>query len=198
MKTQKKLTVQVIILFFLLCATLIVFSSGCESQLRFAPAEPQKKIALQAHLTARDIEAEGTDPHSPAAKQQVQATQVALAYTGLPKNPVIEDYPTTVAQAQSDVSQRPTAEQAFEAVEGGLSLAAELAILFGMGGAGFGGKKLIDWLKLAREKNKALQEIITGNELFIDNAEPAAKNNFKQFQKKQSLTTKRLVTELKS
>ncbi len=204
MKTNVKSTFQIIVLFSLLCGALLVFASGCESGMRLAPAEPQKKIALQAHLTARDIEASGTDAHSPAARQQVQATQVALAYTGLPKNPVIEDYSTTVAQAQANAAQRPTAEQAFEAVEGGLSLAVELAILFGVGGAGFGGKKVMDWLKLAREKNKALQEIVTGNELFqisaknsgIDNAVTAFKEAQNAVQK--SPATKRLVTELKS
>lgn len=201
MKTNTKLTIQVIIIFSLLCALLLT-SSGCQQSLRLAPNEPQKKVAFQAHMTARDIEAKGTDAHSPAAKQQVQATQVALAYTGLPKNPVIEDYPTTIAHAQINASQRPTTEQAFEAVEGGLSLVAELAVLFGVGGAGFGGKKVMDWLKLAREKNKALREIVEGNELFKKQAD-SQKVAIKAFKAAHNTTqkspaTKRLVTELKS
>jgi len=188
----------------ILCLCVLYGLCGCSETLRFAPTESQKKLAFQAHITARKIKDKGTSPDSPAANQQVQATQAALTYIGLPKNPVIEDYSTTALQAQADAAQRPTTEQAFEAVGEGLSLATELAILFGVGGAGFGGKKLIDWLKLAREKNKALQEIIAGNELF----KASAKNNnntdvltiFKdaQNQTQKSSATKRLVTELKS
>ena len=194
MKTYIK-TLFVVVILCSLC-----FISGCQDALRFAPSEPQKQIALQAHVTARDIEAEGTDAHSPAAKQQVQATQTALTYIGLPKNPQITDYVTTVAQAQVDAGQRPKFQDISEAAEGGLSLAAELAIIFGVGGVGFGGKKLVDWIKLAREKNQALQEIIAGNELFKKQLPETTLRAFKKAQDKTQETpsTKRLVTELKS
>jgi len=185
-----------------LCAFVAVFCCGCES-LRFAPTEPQKKVAWQGHVTARNIETEGTDAHSPAARQQVQATQAALTYIGLPKDPVITDYATTVAQAQADAAQRPVIEDISEAAEQGLSLAAELAILFGVGGTGFGGKKVLDWIKLGREKNKALAEIIQGNELFKDqlktqNAPVLAEFKEAQNKTQKSPSTKRLVTELKT
>lgn len=193
------------LLIILLIAALLVIA-GCQAgnPLRLAPSESQKQVALQASITARDVERQGTDPHSPAASQLAKATQVALSYTGLPRNPLIEDYDTTVAQAQQDASQRPTPGQVFEQIEGGLSLTAELAILFGFGGAGFGGKKVLDWLKLAREKNKALQEIVTGNELLKQNLTvlkiPDAVKAFKDAQTtaQKSPATKRLVTELKS
>jgi len=193
---------QLLIIILCLCVFVAVFCCGCES-LRFAPTEPQKKIAWQGHVTARNIEAEGADAHSPAARQQVQATQTALTYIGLPKDPVITDYATTVAQARADAVRRPALEDISEAAEQGLSLAAELAILFGVGGLGFGGKKLADWLKLAREKNKALAEIIQGNELFKDQLKTEnipVITAFKDAQNKAQKTpsTKRLVTELKT
>ena len=202
---MKRFVKSTITLVFLCTCALLLLSSGCQDSLRFAPGEPQKKIAWQAHITARDIEAGGTDAHSPAAKQQVEATAVSLKYIGLPSDPEIVDYATTAAQAQADAAKRPTAGDVFEQVEGGLSLAAELAILFGVGGAGFGGKKLLDWLKLAREKNKALQEIVQGNEFFKQNLSSlklpdGVLKAFKDAQKaaQHSQPTKRLVTELKS
>ncbi|MHC4397873.1 MAG: hypothetical protein ACYS1A_19690, partial [Planctomycetota bacterium] len=115
----------------LLCCCALLPCAGCEA-LRFAPNQAQKKIALQGHLTARKIEAQGTGAHSPAAAQQVQATQAALTYIGMPKDPVITDYDTTVAAAQADAARRPDANDVFAAVEGGLSIAEQLAALFGV------------------------------------------------------------------
>jgi len=187
-----------IIFIALLCAVSVLLFSGCAGPLRFAPSEPQKQIAFQTHLTARAVNAEGAQPGSQAARQLVGGTETALSYMGMPDSPDIADYETTAQKAKDDAARRPSGEDIFAAAEGGLSLAAELAILFGVGGAGFGGKKVLDWLKLAREKNKALQEIINNNELFIDNVDPPIADNFKQLQKKQSAATKRLVTEVKA
>jgi len=181
-----------------LCA-FVAFISGCES-LRFTPSEPQKQIALQTHMAARTVNEKGADPGSQAAEQLVDGTETALAYIGMPKSPDIEDYATTSQQARDDAGKRPVADDVFQAAEQGLSLAAELAILFGVGGAGFGGKKLLDWLKLAREKNKALQEIVQGNEYFKKKCStPGELRTFKESQEFAQLTptTKRLVAELK-
>ncbi len=200
-KMKTHITIAILILSI---SVLLLLSCGCEEHLRFAPSESQKKLAWQSHITARDIEASGTDAHSPAAKQQVESTVVSLKYIGLPKDPVIVDYATTAAQAQADAAKRPAAGDVLEQVEGGLSLAAELAILFGVGSAGFGGKRLLDWLKLAREKNKALKEIVQGNEFFKQNLSSlklpvGVLKAFKNAQNaaQQSQPTKRLVTELK-
>ncbi len=188
---------RIIVLSIVIC---LVFVSGCES-LRKAPTEPQKQIAFQAVLTARDVEAEGTSPGSPAAELLADATQTALTYTGVPANPKITDYPTTLAAAQSDAAARPTVDEVFESVEGGLSLFAELAILFGVGGAGFGGKKLLEWIALARAKNTALKEIIEGNEILKRklrlSTTAGADTLFGESQNiTQSPKTKVLVTEL--
>lgn len=194
MSTKIKLTLSL-----LLIAFVLLFIAGCQtSQLRFAPTEPQKQIAFQGYLNAQRIATDGTFGGSPAALQNLQASQVAFNYIGPPANPVITDYSTTYAQAAADANSRPTVTDISQAVDEGLSLATELAILFGVGGCGFGGKKLLDWIKLAKQKNKALKEIIDNNELFQKTAEPKAIKQFKNAQTKQSKETKVLVTEIKS
>jgi len=182
-----------------ICCVVLLLICGCSEQLRFAASESQKQIALQTHMTARAVNENGADPGSQAAEQLVDGTETALAYIGMPKSPDIEDYATTSQQARDDAVKRPVAEDVFEAAEQGLSLAAELAILFGVGGAGFGGKKLLDWLKLAREKNKALAEIVHGNELLKKSLTDAQLQLFKKAQNDAQVTpsTKVLVTELK-
>ena len=148
-----------------LCAFVAMFT-GCES-LRFAPNQAQKKIALQGHLTARRIEVEGTSPRSPAAVQQVAATQAALTYIGMPGDPAIDDFDTVVAAAQADAARRPDANDVFAAVEGGLSIAEQLAALFGVGGVALGGRSLVKWISLLRTKSKGMEQIVGGNELLL-------------------------------
>ena len=170
----------------LLSVVLCLFSSGCQS-LRFAPGQSQKKIAFQAHVTARDIEAQGTGAHSPAAVQQVQATQASLAYIGLPADPVIVDYDTTIDQANLEAARRPDVNDVFAAAEGGLSLAEQLAALFGFGGLTLGGRSLVKWIGLLRTKAKGMEEIVGGNELLVKWLEANRKNEeleaFKAFQR---------------
>ncbi len=194
-------TAIIIICIFLLFICFLLILSGCES-IRRAPTQDQKQIALNTYQAASAIEARGTDPQSPAAKQVVEGSTVALTYTGLPANPVIDDYPTTLGLASSDAAARPTIDEVLGSVEGGLSLAAELAILFGVGGAGVAGTKVAKWIKVARQKNQALKEIISGNEQFKHWLDTQTSNtmwaSFKDIQKKsQSASTATLVTELK-
>ena len=176
---------------------LCLFASGCDS-LRFAPSQAQKKIAFQAHVTAREIEDRGTDAHSPASVQQVQATQAALSYIGLPADPVIEDYETTYARASADAARRPDANDVFASVEGGLSLAESLAALFGVGSLTLGGRSLVKWISLLRTKAKGMEEIVGGNELLVQWLKSNGQNDiveaFKSFQRlKQKGSTPDLV-----
>ena len=194
MKTPlKPLLILVLILFTLGLTT------GCGS-MRFAPGEARKQLALKTHMTARAIDAAGADAATPATGQLVEGTAVSLSYTGMPADPDISDYPATVAAASADAARRPTADEAFELAEGGLSLVAELAILFGFGGVGFGGKKVVDWIALAREKSTALEEIVQGNEIFKKLSDDPAIAAFKdaQTQAQRSPSTPTLVTKLKS
>ena len=168
------------------------FFCGCQDSLRFAPTEPQKQAAELTHDLAVKVKAEGTAPGSPASEKLCEGTRVAVSYIGRPKIPPNPElYDTTVAQAQVDAAQRP---DPWDVADSMLELGIGISALLG----GVYGAKGVRYLKQAREKSKALQEIIQGNELFMDNADATAKSNFKQFQKKQSISTKQLVTKLKS
>lgn len=151
----------------LLIIVLIIFIAtltGC-GNLRFGPSESQKQVAFRTYKNAVAVAQAGAEPASPATRQVVEGTAAALAYVGMPKAPEVEDYPAALEQAQADAVKRPKGSDVFDAAEGGLSLAAELAILFGAGGVGVGGKKVIDWIALARNKSNALREVVEGNEL---------------------------------
>jgi len=186
-------------LFFCVLLVLSLSLAGCGG-LRFAPSQSQRQLAFTTHQAARSAADLGLSPGSEAAKQIVVGTAAALAYSGMPKTPEISDYDTTAAQAASDAARRPAAQDVFNAAEGGLSLASQLLIALGFGGAGIGGKKLIDWLALARQKSDALREVVQGNELLVeyfkDENKTAELSVFKAAQNsQQSDTTKLLVAK---
>ncbi len=132
---------------------------GCGG-VRMAPGEAQKQIAYQAVVTAREVEIAGTDAHSPAATQLVDATEVSLSYTGLPANPVITDYPTTLARGASDAARRPTADEIWGEADGWIDFGIAVLGIFG-GGAGIAATQ---FLVKARQKSRALREVVAGNE----------------------------------
>jgi len=87
-------------------------------------------------------------------------------------------------------SDRPDAWQvADSAMELGIGICALLGGVYGTRAVGF--------LKNAKTKSKALQEIITGNELFKKNNQTQV-TAFKQAQQNQSPETKQLVAQLKT
>jgi len=176
---------------------LLFLTAGCEG-LRFAASEGQKQIALDTYQSALFVDRLGAEPNTSTTARLVGGAKTGMAYIGIPKEPVISDYDKTIAQARLDAHKRPKTEQVFDSVGEGLSLAAELAILFGVGGVGFGGKKAIDWIRLAQQKSTALQEIVRNNEIFKKQASIEAFNIFKQTQTNQSPATRQLVTKIKS
>lgn len=92
-------------------------------------------------------------------------------------------------QAQADSARRPDAWVVADgAMELGIALAGLLGGVYGARAAGF--------LRQAREKSKALQEIVAGNELFKQ-LYPEQAGRFKEAQAKQSPSTREIVTELK-
>lgn len=145
-------------LIMLILVVAIMFC-GCEN-LRMAPTEPQKQIAYQAVVTAREVEVAGTDAHSPAAQQLADATEVSLAYTGLPADPVITDYPTTLTEAGHDAARRPTPDEIWSEADGWIDLGIAVLGIFG-GGAGIA---VTQFLVKARQKSRALREVVAGNE----------------------------------
>ena len=119
-------------------SAVIIPLTGCES-LRFPPTEPQKQMAQNTQRAAMLADAQGADPDSGLTRQLVTGSTVALNYTGLPKDPVIEDFDATADQAAKDASKRPTAEQVFEAVDKGLGTVELILIaLGGTSGIGLG------------------------------------------------------------
>ena len=172
--------------------------TGCSQPLRFAPSQSQKKVALDTYLTARDVDRAGAEPASPATGRLVEGARTALDYIGPPALPDIDDYAATLGRARTDAAKRPTAGDVFAAADEGLSLASTIAIALGFGGAGVGGKKVIDWIRLAREKNKALREIVQGNEVLKAVIRDADRTKFKSCHNNQSPATKRIVTEIKA
>jgi len=182
------------------CVLLVLSLSlaGCGG-LRFAPSQSQKQLAFATHQSARSAADLGLQPGSEAAKQIVVGTAASLSYSGMPQTPEISDYDTTAAQAASDAARRPAAQDVFNAAEGGLSLASQLILALGFGGAGIGGKKLIDWIALARQKSDAIKQVVQGNALFTqylsDQGKVAELEVFKQAQTSvQSPQTELLVT----
>jgi len=193
----------------LFCSFALLLFSGC-ANLRFGATESQKQLALNDYHAAVLADNQGLQPVSPQSKQLVEGTLTSLSYIGLPDNPIIADYNSTLAAAKQDAAKRPTIKDISESVEGGLSLASELAILFGVGGVGFGGKKLSDWIAAMREKNKqlktilttknqALEQIVAGAEVFKNQAAPEAVTIFKDSQDMvQSESTRQIVAALKA
>ena len=178
-----------------LCA-FVANISGCES-LRFAPKESQKQAAELTHALAKKVNFEGTAPASPASQQLVTGTLAALSYTGRPATPPDPDqFDTIAAQATQDALERP---DPWQVADSALELGIGVCALIG----GVYGTKAVKFLQQAREKSKALQEIIQGNELFKQqlgeqNAEIAKSFKEAQNSTQKSVATKLIVTEMKT
>ena len=173
-----------------------LFVSGCES-LRFAPSQAQKQTAELTHMLAKKVNEEGTSPASPVSKQLEAGTKAALAYVGRPDVPAEpEQFDTVAVQANQDALQRPDPWQmADSALELGIGICALLGGVYGT--------KAVKFMQQAREKSKALQEIISGNELFKQQLGEQNSEIVKAFKEAQntaqkSSATKRLVTEMKA
>lgn len=193
----------------MLMLAAIVFSLpflvGCDT-LRFAPNEEQKAVAYDTYRVANQVNVSGTEPGSPASERLVTGTAASLAYTGLPANPAPitdADYPTTAKTAQQAAQQRPTAGDVIALAEGGLSLAEALATALGFGGVVLAGRSITNWVSMAKQKAAALQEVVTGNQAFLNQLKAAGNtaivDQFKEFQNKAQITpeTSQIVYQLK-
>jgi hypothetical protein len=183
--------------------TVFLLTCGCES-LRFAPNEAQKQNAWLHHrtetITAETARAENTSDRLQALSRLGELQSRAfVSYFGLP-----QQYPQ--AETAEDVlaeSNRQLAETALQSgaarpdgwqvADAALELGIGICALFG----GVTGTQAMRFLKNARTKSKALQEIIAGTELFKQqNTESAAA--FKQAHNNQSPETRQLVTQMKT
>ncbi|MBW8038503.1 MAG: hypothetical protein FVQ85_00725 [Planctomycetes bacterium] len=183
------------VLFFLL--------AGCDS-LRFAPSEAQKQNAWLHNRTAT-IAADSARDESASKKLQAMTKLSQLqsrpitSYYGLPKEfpqadtaeDILSESNWQLARTALDESaDRP---DAWKVADNVFELALGISALLG----GVYGTRAVRFLKQARTKSKALQEVIAGNELFKKQNETSVAA-FKQAQKIQSSQTRQIVAEMKT
>ena len=194
MRTKMWLFILVVFLFF----------TGCDN-LRFAPSQAQKQNAWlhnrTAVITAREAKTEN-------ASQELQKltelsefqSRAFVCYFGLPKDlPQAQSAQEILSQdnllltnkAMEEASDRP---EAFTLAESALELAIGISALFG----GVFGSRAIAFLKQAKTKTKALEEIIAGNELFKKTNVDSVQAFKDAQQQNQSPQTRQIVAELKA
>jgi hypothetical protein len=190
---------------------------GCDA-LRFAPKEEQKQNAW-LHWRVTELAAQEAVKENVSAKVQgltglsAQQSRAFVADYGIPKElpeglqagfeiaaqpgaavPHLSEglvLETAIAQAAYRQSvQRP---DMWAMADGAIDLGIGLAGLLG----GVYGIRATQFLKQARDKSKALKEIIEGNELFKE-THPLQASAFKDAQKDQSAETRKIVTEMKA
>ena len=179
-----------------------ILLTGCDS-MRFAPNEAQKQNAWlhsrTATVTAEAARSENASEKLQALTQLGEVQSRAFSsYFGLPdefpKAETVEDILSEsnfrLAQAALESSaDRPDSWQVADSMmELGIGICAVLG--------GVGGARAVRFLREAKTKSKALQEVITGNEFFKkQNAEQTAA--FKQAHSTQSAETRQLVAQMK-
>jgi hypothetical protein len=186
----------------LLVGLPLVSVAGCDS-LRLAPSEQQRQNAWLHNRTAT-VAAE-TAQAEQSSQELVALTQLSelqsrafTSYCGLPK-----EYPPAETAEQilgasnwqlataagTESAARPDPWQVADSV---LQFGLGVAALFG----GVCGTRAVQFLQDARAKSQALQEIITGNELFKQQ-QPTQAAAFKAAQQNQSPETRQLVAAMK-
>jgi len=180
---------------------------GCDT-LRFAPREEQKQNAYLhwrvAELAAAQAKAEETSPQLQGLTGlSAQQSQAFVADYGMPKDSSMatqawpwhpsEGFATETAIAATAYQQSVERPDVWQMAGGAIDMGIALAGLLG----GAYGVRITQFLKQARDKSKALKEIIEGNELFKQ-LNPALTQAFKDAQKEQSVETKKIVTEIKA
>ena len=176
---------------------------GCDS-LRFAPTEAQKqnawlhnRTAIIAAETAKTEDAsEGLQALTQLSELQSRAFS---SYYGLPEEfPQADSAEEILAEsswqlARTALQQGADRPDAWQVADSMLELGIGICALLG----GVYGTRAVRFLTEARTKSKALQEIITGNELFKrqNQSQTAA---FKDAHKSQSSQTRQIVAAFKN
>jgi hypothetical protein len=177
--------------------------SGCDS-LRFAPGEAQKQ---NAWLHSRTATIAAVTAEEEAASQRLQAltklsqlqSRAITSYYGLPKElPKADTAEQILSESSWQLGRTALAESAerpdaWQMADSALELGIGICALLG----GVYGTRAVRFLKQAKTKSKALQEIIAGNELFKEQNELSVAA-FKQAQKLQSPQTRQIVAEVKA
>jgi len=193
------------IAFWLGLFTLFAFvflPAGCDS-LRFAPSEAQKQNAWlhnrTAVIAAETAKTEDTSERLQALTQLSELQSRAFSsYYGLPKEvPQADSAEEILAEsnwqlAHTALQQGADRPDAWQVADSMLELGIGICALLG----GVYGTRAVRFLRETRTKSKALQEIITGNELFKrqNQSQTAA---FKEAHKSQSPQTRQIVAQMK-
>ena len=180
-----------------------VATAGCD-QLRFAPGEAMKANAW-AHYRTTQLAANAAREQS-ASQELCGLTELSARQSaafvgdyGMPKEPPAVETPQQALSetnqrlataATKEASQRPDPWQAVDVL-----LQAGLAVAGVLGGVS--GARIARTVQKARDTNRAVQEIIKGNEVFKRNNSDAAAA-FKQAQQGQSAQTRKIVAEVKA
>lgn len=198
-RTAKAQIYAILFVCVLTCFLLV----GCDS-LRFAPSEAQKQNAW-LHNRTTTIAADTARLENASEKLQsltqlseIQSRAFSSHY-GLPKefpqaetaeDVLIESNWQLARTAMQQGAERP---DAWEVADSMLELGIGICALLG----GVYGTRAVGFLRQARTKSKALQEIITGNELFKKHNASSA-STFKQAHQNQSPQTRQIVAEMKA
>ena len=187
-------------------ATLILpclLLAGCDS-LRFAPTEVQKQNAW-LHNRTTTIAAETAKSENTSEKLQALTKLSQLqsrpftSYYGLPKEfPQADTAEEILVQsnfqlAQTALRQSADRPDAWQLADNAFELAIGISALLG----GVYGTRAVRFLKQARKKSQALQEIVAGNELFKKEHKAYA-GEFKEAHQNQSPETRQIVAEMKA
>jgi hypothetical protein len=183
--------------------TFVLLLAGCDS-LRFAPSEQQKqnawlhnRTAIAAAETAR-AENSSEKLQSLSGLSELQSRAFTF-YFGLPKEfPKAASAEEILAEsnwqlANTAVQQSGDRPDAWQVADSAMELGIGICALLG----GVYGTRAVGFLKDAKAKSKALQEVIAGNELFKKNNQPQVAA-FKQAQQNQSPATRQIVAEMKT
>jgi hypothetical protein len=180
----------------------MLLAAGCDS-LRFAPSEQQKQNAWlhnrTAVQTAETAKSEGTSEKLQSLAELSELQSGAFtSYFGMPKEfPAAETIEQILAEPSRQLTQTALSQSAdrpdpWAVADSMLELGIGICALLG----GVYGTKAVGTLKQARAKTKALQEIITGNELF-KKQNPDHASAFKSAQQGQSTQTRQIVAVMK-
>jgi len=190
---------RILMILTLLCC----LSAGCDS-LRFAPTEAQKQNAWLHNrtttITADTARVENASEQLQALTQlsEIQSRAFSSHY-GLPKEfPQAETAEDVLTEsnwqlARTALQQGAERPDAWEVADSMLELGIGICALLG----GVYGTRAVGFLRQARTKSKALQEIIASNELYKKHNESSA-SAFKQAHQNQSPQTRQIVAKMKA
>ena len=202
-KTKKNLQVTTPMMVVFACACMGFVLAGCDT-LRLAPSEVQKQNAWlhnrTAIVAAQTAKAENVSQVLQALIQLGEKqSRDFTAYYGLPNEfPPAETTEDILVEsnwklAETALQSGAERKDPWQVADTMLELGIGVCALLG----GVYGTRAIRFMKEARNKSKALKEIITGNENFKKH-NASSTDAFKQAHSSQSPQTRQLVTLMKT